>query len=246
MSAYYNEHDPFAAAWLRELIADGLIADGEVDERDIQTLDPADLAGYTQCHFFAGIGGWSLALRLAGWPDDRPVWTGSCPCQPFSSAGKSGGGAIRAIFGQRGIASSASAALQSSLVSRLKARLPTGGSTLFAMTWNEKATPSGRLVSLLQASALRTSDSGYGSLPTVTARDWRWGMSQANVERRKQHPRGVNLNEFMQRELGRPGRLNPGMVCLLMGFPTSWVKCAALVTPSSRKSRRHLSPPIKR
>ena len=92
MSAYYNEHDPFAAAWLRELIADGLIADGEVDERDIQTLDPADLAGYTQCHFFAGIGGWSLALRLAGWPDDRPVWTGSCPCQPFSSAGKSGGG----------------------------------------------------------------------------------------------------------------------------------------------------------
>ena len=168
------------------------------------------------------------------------------PVSPLVARESLGGGAIRAIFGQRGIASSASAALQSSLVSRLKARLPTGGSTLFAMTWNEKATPSGRLVSLLQASALRTSDSGYGSLPTVTARDWRWGMSQANVERRKQHPRGVNLNEFMQRELGRPGRLNPGMVCLLMGFPTSWVKCAALVTPSSRKSRRHLSPPIKR
>jgi DNA (cytosine-5)-methyltransferase 1 len=31
-------------------------------------------------------GGWSYALRLAGWPDDRPVWTGSCPCQPFSRA----------------------------------------------------------------------------------------------------------------------------------------------------------------
>ena len=92
MSAYYNEHDPFAAAWLRELIADGLIAEGDVDERDIQTLDPADLAGYTQCHFFAGIGGWSLALRLAGWPDDRPVWTGSCPCQPFSAAGANLGG----------------------------------------------------------------------------------------------------------------------------------------------------------
>ncbi|MGN4108782.1 DNA cytosine methyltransferase [Burkholderia gladioli] len=43
---------------------------------------------YTQCHFFAGLGGWSRALRLAGWPDDRPVWTGSCPCQPFSVAGK--------------------------------------------------------------------------------------------------------------------------------------------------------------
>ena len=92
MSAYYNEHDPFAAAWLRALITDGLIADGEVDERDIQTLDPRDLRGFTQCHFFAGIGGWSYALRLAGWPDDRPVWTGSCPCQPFSAAGAQAGG----------------------------------------------------------------------------------------------------------------------------------------------------------
>ena len=34
------------------------------------------------------IAGWSLALRYAGWPNERPVWTGSCPCQPFSSAGK--------------------------------------------------------------------------------------------------------------------------------------------------------------
>jgi len=91
MSAYYNEHDPFAAAWLRELIKAGHIADGEVDERSIEDVLPTELAGFTQCHFFAGIGGWSLALRLAGWPDDRPVWTGSCPCQPFSTAGKGGG-----------------------------------------------------------------------------------------------------------------------------------------------------------
>jgi DNA (cytosine-5)-methyltransferase 1 len=88
MRAYYNEHDPDAAQWLRNLIADGLIADGDVDERGIEDVLPSDLAGYTQCHFFAGIGGWSAALRLAGWPDDRPVWTGSCPCQPFSAAGK--------------------------------------------------------------------------------------------------------------------------------------------------------------
>jgi DNA (cytosine-5)-methyltransferase 1 len=93
MSAYYNEHDPGAAAWLRELIANGQIAAGDVDERSIADVQPGDLAGYTQCHFFAGIGGWSLALRLAGWPDTRPVWTGSCPCQPFSAAGKGQGGA---------------------------------------------------------------------------------------------------------------------------------------------------------
>ena len=87
MSAYYNEIDPKAAAWLRELIARGLIAPGDVDERSIKEVQPDDLAGYTQCHFFAGIGVWSYALRRAGWADDGPVWTGSCPCQPFSEAG---------------------------------------------------------------------------------------------------------------------------------------------------------------
>jgi len=91
MRAYYNEYDKYAAQWLRNLIAAGHIAAGDVDERSISEVKPADLDGYTQCHFFAGIGGWSLALRLAGWGDDRPVWTGSCPCQPFSVAGAGAG-----------------------------------------------------------------------------------------------------------------------------------------------------------
>lgn len=87
----YNEIDPKAAAWLRELIRDGHIPPGVVDERSICDITPDELTRYTQCHFFAGIGGRSLALRLAGWPDDRHVWTGSCPCQPFSAAGQGGG-----------------------------------------------------------------------------------------------------------------------------------------------------------
>jgi len=91
MTAYYNENNPKAAAGLRELISAGLIADGEVDERSIEDVLPTELSGYSQHHFFAGIGGWSYALRLAGWPDNRPVWTGSCPCQPFSAAGKGAG-----------------------------------------------------------------------------------------------------------------------------------------------------------
>lgn len=88
MRAYYNEIDPYCVLWLRNLIAAGHIASGDVDERPIEHLTPADLKGYTQCHFFAGLGGWSRALRLAGWADERPVWTGSCPCQPYSAAGK--------------------------------------------------------------------------------------------------------------------------------------------------------------
>ena len=87
MSAYYNEIDPYASAWLRNLIRDGHIADGVVDERSISDVKPEELYEFTQCHFFAGIGVWSHALRAAGWEDDRPVWTGSCPCQPFSGAG---------------------------------------------------------------------------------------------------------------------------------------------------------------
>jgi DNA (cytosine-5)-methyltransferase 1 len=90
---YYNEYDKKAAAWLRELIKVGAIPDGHVDERSIAEVSPDDLRGFTQCHFFAGIGGWSLALQLAGWSSERPVWTGSCPCQPFSAAGKGLGAA---------------------------------------------------------------------------------------------------------------------------------------------------------
>lgn len=85
---FYNEHDKRAAAWLRALIAEGVIAPGVVDERSITEIKAHELDGYTQCHFFAGLGGWSYALRLAHWPDTGAVWTGSCPCQPFSAAGK--------------------------------------------------------------------------------------------------------------------------------------------------------------
>ena len=89
--AYYNEIDPHAAEWLRNLIKAGHIAPGVVDERSIEDVVPADLKDFTQCHFFAGIGVWSLALRRANWADDVRVWTGSCPCQPFSAAGAGAG-----------------------------------------------------------------------------------------------------------------------------------------------------------
>ena len=88
MTAYYNEFDPKAAAWLRQLINNGDIAEGIVDERSVTDVQAIDLKSYTQHHFFAGIGVWSYALRNAGWSDDTPVCTASLPCQPFSVAGK--------------------------------------------------------------------------------------------------------------------------------------------------------------
>jgi DNA (cytosine-5)-methyltransferase 1 len=85
---FYNENDAFAAGWLRSLIGAGLIPAGTVDDRGIEEVAADDVRDFRECHWFAGIGGWPLALRLAGWPAARPVWTGSCPCQPFSAAGR--------------------------------------------------------------------------------------------------------------------------------------------------------------
>ena len=151
-------------------------------------------------------------------------------------------GTMRAIFGQRGHGSSASAALTLSLVSRLKARLDTAGSTVFVMTWREKTTPSGRSVCRLVASARHTPGRAFGSLPTPVARDYRNGLhSKAALERRKLNSRGVNLNEYMERMLGRGGTLNPRFVCLLMGYPVLVDACAVTAMPSSRKSRKSSS-----
>ena len=86
---YYNENDPYAAAWLENLIKAGQIPSGKVCNYDIRYVSSKEVEDYEQCHFFAGIGGWPYALALAGWRGS--VWTGSCPCQPYSCAGRGGG-----------------------------------------------------------------------------------------------------------------------------------------------------------
>lgn len=84
---YYNDNDPEISSWLANLVAAGMLPEGRVDGRDIAEVRPADIEGARQVHLFAGIGGWALALRLAGAEHLAGVWTASCPCQPFSVAG---------------------------------------------------------------------------------------------------------------------------------------------------------------
>ena len=92
---------------------------------------------------------------------------------PLAQQATEGASPTSVISGLPGSISSASVALQLSLVSKLKARLTMDGSTLFKLTWKEKITPAGRSVSLLRASALRTSGSDSGLWPTTLASDSR-------------------------------------------------------------------------
>jgi DNA (cytosine-5)-methyltransferase 1 len=92
IKVFYNEIDPYCCAWLSNLMDAGHIRPGTISDKSIVDLTPDDVRGYEVAHFFAGIGGWDFALTLAGWQfDGRVVWTGSCPCQPFSVAGKQRG-----------------------------------------------------------------------------------------------------------------------------------------------------------
>src|ERR1043165_1373974 len=81
---YYNENNPYAVQWLKNLMAARLIPAGDIDDRSIVDVTAGDVSRYRQCHFFAGIAGWSLALKIVKWPASRPIWTASCPCPPWS------------------------------------------------------------------------------------------------------------------------------------------------------------------
>src|SRR5262245_31157545 len=135
--AWYNDNDSAVVPWLRELIARDLIAPGAVDARSIVDVQPADVSAEQQCHFFAGIGGWSLALRMAGVPDDEPIWTASPPCQPLSGAGADVAMSTNGTSGPLFTHSSPSTGLQRSLANKLRAAMDVNGSPEFVLTWRE-------------------------------------------------------------------------------------------------------------
>ena len=167
--AYYNEIEPFKAEVLREAIKAEPSRREKWMSDQFEMFDPRILRGFTQCHFFAGGGFWSLALRQAGWPDDRPAWTASSPCPSFSAAGKGQGFSDPRHLWPEVERLTRVLALQSSLESRLLQRLDTAGSTLFKLTWRRSITPLGRRLLERAVSVRRTSGSGCTSWPTPRA-----------------------------------------------------------------------------
>lgn len=248
--AYYNENDAFAAQWLRNLIAAGLIAPGDVDERSIVDVKPDDVRGYTQCHLFAGIGGWSYALRLAGWPDDRECWTGSCPCQPLSGAGRRKGHADdrhlwpafhrliadcspSIVFGEQ-VASKDGREWLAGIRADLEDLGYACGSADLCAAGVGAPHPRQRLycwptlikrdgATLLRA---RRAPNATGSEPMA----WVGGLVTGLVTENR-----AGLQ--MEVSVG----LNPAWASWLMGFPAEWPQLAPSATRSSRKSQRNSS-----
>ena len=146
--------------------------------------------------------------------------------------------------GQSGLTSSASAALQRSLESRLKARCGMAGSTLFVQTWRAKATPSGRQYWAHTASAPRISASGCGSWPTPNASDHKGAASPEAVK--DWEFRGHNLPERAQMAAwatpqlrDHKGACNPGHELTHNARPLNeMVRLAAWTTPSATDGQR--------
>jgi hypothetical protein len=171
MKAFYNENDPLAAAWLRGLADSGSITEGTVCDESIERISGAALHGFERVHFFAGIGGWDYALKLAGWPAGREVWTGSCPCQPFSGAGKMRGEAderhlwpeMRRLIGECRPATI--------FGEQVASKLGANGSMEYSLTWKQWAIGSREPICALRGSGHRTSDKDYTGWQTPTVED---------------------------------------------------------------------------
>ena len=88
-------------------------------------------------------------------------------------------------YSQTGSTSSESADLQRSLENRLRVKTALVGSTLYKLTWKERATPLHRSISVLRGSVRRTSGNVYGSWPTPTTRDHKGGYQGGRIRNGK-------------------------------------------------------------
>ncbi len=168
MSHYYNENDKFAAKWLENLILCGLIPHGVVDMRSIADVKAEDLQNFTQCHFFAGIGGWPLAFRIAGWPDDL-FGLALAPASHSLRRGSKKVLPTTGIYGRSFETLSPSENLQLFLESKLRQRL--SGSDLCEVIWKPWATPWGQSLSKPRARVRTTFETAIGLWQTMVRDD---------------------------------------------------------------------------
>jgi hypothetical protein len=160
----------------------------------------------------------------------------AAPASPSPSQGSGPEPQTSGISGQFGSGSSASAGLQSSLASRLRLRSATAGSTLWRLTWKDKATPSGRPYSQQQAQERPTGETdciGWGT-PTAGDKGSYTGpiKSRLGSEARQLFGAGPSGQDAGTEN---EGQLNPEFVRWLMGFPAGWASSAPTGTRSSRK-----------
>lgn len=119
-------------------------------------------------------------------PMTGPHGLGAVPVKDSPRQAQEKGLLMSGTYGPTGTTSSASAALSESLGSKLRARMPYDGLTLFKMTWKERVTPLGRRICRLAASVLRTSGNVSGSWPTPSASGFEARDVQRLEQRRKE------------------------------------------------------------
>ena len=133
----------------------------------------------------------------SGLPDGTTtVQSGPAPAHvlPLAQRAKGKGLQMLVTSGLSGIASSASAALQSSLESKLLPRLDTAGSTLFVETWKRRSTPLRRRYWEHTASARPIDDSGFTSLPTPRVKSSTETPESADSRGERPNKNGDNLD----------------------------------------------------
>ena len=111
-------------------------------------------------------------LTRSGWQDGPMIarfGRDLAPVNLSARQAKERGLMTSGIFGLHSTGSSSSAALTSCLASRLQAKTASAGSILWRLTWKPWTTPAGRSLSLLRASAHRTSENGFTGWPTPMA-----------------------------------------------------------------------------
>jgi hypothetical protein len=128
--------------------------------------------------------------ELAGGPSlyDSPDGLSLFPCGPevvpVSRSRRRANGKAKATSDTCGLSfsgSSASAALQLSLASRLQALMGCDGSMEYSLIWKERATPAGRRICALRASARRTSASDCSGWPTPKTTEHQTTFGRGNL-----------------------------------------------------------------